>query len=332
MSVNPDRIISMAAGFQYSKILLTANELGIFKALGEGSRTAGEVSGELKLDLEATGLLLGALVGLGLCHYKAGKFTNAADVKRYLARESEEGMSCITSHMNHMYESWLNLDRIVRKGRPKRVAPPKILLDRKRNRDFICGMFEIGLSTARMLAGKLDLKGARKMVDIGGGPAHYPIAFAARYPDIRFVVADYPNTIRVARAYVKKYGLGGRIKLARCEFFDADSLGLGDDFDVALLSQVLHAASDEKCRELLKKIYGILKPGGRIIINENARNRDGMSPPPPLIFAINMLVQNAGRTFTVDELSAWLKDAGFKGIKSWRLHERSVIVEARKKP
>src|SRR5512135_2479461 len=110
MAVNPDRLISMAAGFQYAKILLTANELGIFKALGEGAKTSEDVAEGLHLDHEAARLLLGALVGLGLCHYKAGKFTNADDVKKYLVRESEESMSCITSHMNHMYESWQNLD------------------------------------------------------------------------------------------------------------------------------------------------------------------------------------------------------------------------------
>jgi ubiquinone/menaquinone biosynthesis C-methylase UbiE len=330
MTVNPDRLISMAAGFQYSKILLTANELGIFKVVGEGARTSDEVAGALYLDREATRLLLGALVGLGLCNYKAGKFTNAPDVKKYLVRESEESMSCITSHMNHMYESWQDLDGIIRKGRPKKVAPPKILLDRKRNRDFICGMFEIGMPTARMLADKIDLKGVRKMADIGGGPAHYPIAFAGKKPDISFVVADYPNTIRVARQYVKKHKLEKRVKLVECEFFDVKDLGIGDDFDMALLSQVLHAASDDKCAELLKKTYRVLRPGGRIVINENALNKDGMSPPPPLIFAINMLVQNAGRTFTVAEISSWLKEAGFTGIKSRRLHERSVIVEARK--
>ncbi|HLB25168.1 MAG TPA: methyltransferase [Nitrospirota bacterium] len=328
MKINQDRLISLAAGFQYSRILLTANELGIFRAISGGADTPGEIARSKKLDPEATRMLLGALVGLGLVTHRAGRFKNAPDVQRYLAADSDDGMSCIFRHMNHMYESWGALDGIVKNGRPKHRPAPKVLSDKRYNRDFICGMFEIGLPTARMLARELDFTGVMKMADIGGGPAVYPVAFAERHGDVKFVVADYPNTIAVARGYVKKYGLADRVRLVKCEFFDAPELNIGKDYDMALLSQVLHAASDKKCAELISKTYRILRPGGRVVINENALDKDGMGPPPPLIFAINMLVQNEGRTFTVDEVSAWLADAGFRKIKSRRLHERSVIIEA----
>jgi ubiquinone/menaquinone biosynthesis C-methylase UbiE len=332
MEVNQDRIISFAAGFQYAKILLTANELGIFRLVAKGSMSSDDVAKTLRLDPEATAMLMGALVGLGLMSRRAGKFKNAPDVVKYLTDEAEpgEGMYCIATHMNHMYDSWNRLGDIVKKGRPKKLPPPKVILDKKKNREFICGMFEIGFGTAKLLAEKLDLKGVGKMADIGGGPAQFPIAFAAKNPDTKFVVADYPNTLNVAREYVKKYGLADRIKLAKCEFFGPGELGIGDGYDMALLSQVLHAESDKKAVELIAKTYRILKPGGRIVINENARNKDGMSPPPPMIFAINMLVNNFGRTFRVDELEGWLKEAGFKGVKTMRLHERAVVVEGRK--
>jgi ubiquinone/menaquinone biosynthesis C-methylase UbiE len=330
--VSQDRIIGMAAGFQHSKILMTANELGIFKLMGKSSMTSDEVAGTLKLDREATVMLMGALVGLGLLTYRAGKFKCAPDVVAYLSAEGdpEQSLACITTHMNHMYEGWQRLGEVVKKGRPKKMAPPRIIMDRERNRSFICGMFEVGLGTARLLANRLDMKGVKKMADIGGGPAQYPIALAAKNPETKFVVADYPNTISVARGYVRKYKMQERVKLVTCEFFGKGELGIGDDFDMALLSQVLHAESDKKCVELIGKVYRILRPGGRIVINENARNDDGMSPPPPLIFAINMLVQNFGRTFTAKELKGWLREAGFKGVKATRLHERSVLVEGRK--
>jgi len=328
--INQDRLISMAAGFQYSKMLLAANELGIFRELGGKSRTAAEVATALRLDPEAAGILMGGLVGLGLLTCKAGRYANAPDVKKYLTAEGDGSMVCITRHMNHLYGNWGSLDEIVRKGRPKRRGPRALLDDRKHNRDFICGMFEIGMGTAKLLAQNIDLKGVKKMADIGGGPAQYPIAFSQVNPETQFVVADLPNTLKVAREYVKKFGLTKRIKLMECAFFDVKDLGIGEDYDMALLSQVLHAEDDRKCAELIKKTYRILKPGGRLVINENALNEDRVSPPPPLIFAVNMLVGTSGRTFTVKEMSRWLKDAGFKAIKSRRLHERSVIIEAEK--
>ncbi len=327
MTITQERIHAMASGFQPAKTILAANELGIFKLLAGKGLSAGEVSNALNLDAEACGMLLGALVGLKLLEHKRGKFHDAPDVKKYLGEDSDEGMSCILRHMNHLYESWASLDAVVKKGRGKIKAAPKLLSDRKINRDFICGMFEIGYPTARKFAEEVDLKGVGKFADIGGGPAVYPIAIGEKYPGINFVVADYPNTIKVARGYVKKYGMSKRVKLVDCPFFDTADLNIGDGFDMALLSQVLHAAPDGKAKGLLKKVFGILRPGGKIIINENARNDDAFSPAPPLVFAINMLIQNAGRTFTVSELKGWLKESGFRKVGARRLHERSVLVE-----
>ncbi len=330
MTITQERIHAMASGFQSAKIILAANELGIFRLLAEKGLNAGEAAGALNLDAEACEMLLGALVGLKLLEHKRGRFYDAPDVKKYLGDDSDEGMSCILRHMNHLYESWGNLDAAVKKGRAKIKAPSKLLSDRNINRDFICGMFEIGYPTARKFTEEVDLTGVRKFADIGGGPAVYPIAIGKKYPDMNFVVADYPNTIKVARGYVKKYGMSKRVKLVDCPFFEIDDLRIGDGFDMALLSQVLHAAPDDKAKGLLKKVFGILRPGGKIIINENARNDDAYSPAPPLVFAINMLIQNAGRTFTVGELKGWLKEIGFRKIGARRLHERSVLVEGTK--
>ncbi len=327
MAITQERIHAMASGFQSAKIILTANELGIFKLLAEKGLSVDDVSEALKLDRESCAMLLGALAGLKLVEYKRGRFHDAPDVKKYLGEDSDEGLSCILNHMNHLYESWGNLDAVVKKGRGKIKSPSKLLSDRKINRDFICGMFEIGYPTARKFAEEVDFSGVRKFADIGGGPGVYPIAIGKKHEEINFVLADYPNTIKVARGYVKKYGMGGRVKLVDCPFFDAGELNIGDGFDMALLSQVLHAAPDEKAKSLLKKVFRILRPGGRVVINENALNDDALSPSPPLVFAINMLVQNAGRVFKVSELRSWLKESGFRKISDRRLHERSVLVE-----
>jgi len=323
----PERIMNIAAGFQSAKIMLAASELGIFETIGGGAMSADELAKKKKYDPEATGILLGALVGLGLLTHSKGKFRNAPDVKRFLTTEGEGGLTCISRHMNLMYDSWAHLDEIVRKGRPKKRPTPKVLTDKKRNHDFICGMFEIGYDTAKLIGKHIDFRGVKKFLDIGGGPAQYPIALSDMSPHTKFTVVDYPNTIKVARTYVKSYGMEDRISLKTCEFFDAADLGVGEDFDIVLLSQVLHAGSDDKCKKLLAKARKALKPGGRIIINENARDAGGMTPPPPLIFAVNMLVNNFGRTFTATELKGWLKEAGFKKVKSKRLHERSLLVE-----
>ena len=80
MGMDREKLRAMASGFQSAKILLTANELGIFKLLAGKGLSADEVSSALSLDQEAAQMLLGALVGLKLLERKRGKLYNTPEV------------------------------------------------------------------------------------------------------------------------------------------------------------------------------------------------------------------------------------------------------------
>jgi hypothetical protein len=63
---------------------------------------------------------------------------------------------------------------------------------------------------------------------------------------------------------------------------------------------------------LLKKIFDALAPGGTVVIQEFVPNDERTGPPNALIFAVNMLVNTeAGDTFTFQEMSGWLREAGY---------------------
>ena len=78
------------------------------------------------------------------------------------------------------------------------------------------------------------------------------------------------------------------------------------------IGHILHSEGVERSKKLLRKCFEALAPGGTIAIQEFLVNPERSGPPMGLIFAVNMLVNtDEGDTWSFEEISAWLKEAGF---------------------
>lgn len=88
-------------GFISSRVILTANNLGIFDNLKKSSSSA-EIAGRLKLDPRATEILLDALTGIGLVSKSGGKYRNAPAGNRYLVKGSCLYQGDIVKHASTM--------------------------------------------------------------------------------------------------------------------------------------------------------------------------------------------------------------------------------------
>ena len=71
-----DRLDEIASGFQASRILLAANRLRLFQALGDGIKNAGELATELDASRRGTRILCDALVAFGLLERIASGYRN----------------------------------------------------------------------------------------------------------------------------------------------------------------------------------------------------------------------------------------------------------------
>lgn len=79
-----------------------------------------------------------------------------------------------------------------------------------------------------------------------------------------------------------------------------------------------------------RRSHDALVPGGRLVIRDHVMSPDRTTPRSGALFAINMLVgTDAGGTFTFDEISSWLLEAGFERPRLLRDGERmDALVEA----
>jgi hypothetical protein len=90
--LSPQPIMEIASAFMRSRALLTACELDLFTAVGEGDRSPGEVARSLQTDERATDRLMNVLCTLGLLEKAAGRFRNTPLAARFLVRGGPEYM------------------------------------------------------------------------------------------------------------------------------------------------------------------------------------------------------------------------------------------------
>jgi cyclopropane fatty-acyl-phospholipid synthase-like methyltransferase len=187
-------------------------------------------------------------------------------------------------------------------------------------------MHNLALQKVKRVVASLDLRGVRYILDLGGGPGTYAMALARKGRQV--TIMDFPDTLKIARKLIHKSGLSGSVRLLPGDF-TSDTLGTG--YDLIFISQIFHAYDEAACISMLRKSCDALNPGGKVIVQEFLLNETRTAPLQGALFAINMLVNTPdGRTYTPQEMTAWIKKAGFIGIKTTFLDE-TVLIEGVKK-
>ena len=328
-----DQLMAMGRGFQAAKMLTVAVELAVFDFLEE-PHSAVEAAAWLKADDRAVGIFLNGLAALGLLTKGVDYFQNSKLAARFLVRGQDDYRGTIITHMAHTWErGWNDLLNTILVGHPEGVEPeswvdtrPK--RDEETMRAFILGMDALARDLAPQVAPKLNLKGVRHLLDLGGGPATYAITFARANPELSATVFDLPGPIGIARENIAKNGLGARLNTLTGNFLQ-DNIGSG--YDYIWVSHILHSHNEDQCRLIIKKALAALVSGGRLAIQDFYLNPDGYTPPGAAMFGVHMLaVTPRGRAYTYGEVAEWLKEAGLTTPEHLQTSPEASVLVGRK--
>jgi len=307
-------IHSLVRGFLGSRILLTANNLGLFDHL-EKPVSARSLARKLTLDGRALEILLDALSGLGLIRKRKGLYRNSRAASRYLVTEKKGYQGDILRHYDQLWKRWSDLDGILQTGRPSEKG--------KDHESFIRGMHNLAALKAKALVNLTGPGAGDRVLDLGGGPGTYSVEFAKRGCFV--TLFDLPKTINIAREHIGENHPS--ITLIEGDFL-RDPIGKG--YDIVFASNILHIFTSRENLKLIKKIWRSLLAGGRLIINDFLLHEKRTSPLSGALFSVNMLVNTpSGRAYTIKEMTGWCRQAGFRRIRTTRVDE-SVLIQAEK--
>jgi hypothetical protein len=311
---NFQELMNVVRGFRPAKILMVATDLGMFDHL-ENFQTAAEIAGLVKADPRATGIILDGLAALGLIAKEGERYRNGELTSRYLMRGKEEYRGAIVRHMDHTWWGWSELLGTVQRGHAD-MDKSERWLDRMPEsqedwvREFIWGMHAIARDLAPQVVAMMDLAGVKRLLDLGGGPATYAIAFAQASPTLSATVFDLPKPATIAQENISRHGLASRIDTLAGNFLEDD---IGSGYDFIWVSQILHSHTEEQCRLIIDKSVRALNPGGQVAIQDFFLNDDRISPLEGAMFSVHMLaVTPGGRSYTHTEVAAMMAAAGLK--------------------
>jgi len=309
---HPGKLLELSGSYWQTSTLHAAVKLGVFTLLGDRSLGAPAVAAELGADPRAVEGLLNALAAMGLVQKTGGQFANTPAARTFLDRDAPGYIGFMILHHHDLVESWSRLDRAVLSGRPLRVAMSSSEGEARRE-NFLMGMFNNAMQLAPQVAGRIDLSGRRRLLDLGGGPGTYAIHFCLQNPGLQATVYDLPTTRPFAEKTIGRFGVGDQVV-----FHDGDYHvdPVPGSYDVVWLSHILHAEGPAGCRTILKKAVGALAAGGRILVQDFLLDDSMAAPLFPALFNLNMLLgTEEGRAYSESQVAAMLADCGVKEIR-----------------
>lgn len=318
----PDDLNQMLRAYMESRAALTALELDIFSAVGSAS-TADDVARKISTDQRATEILLNALVAMRLLTKEDGIFHNTPTTARYFVEGSEDNSRPGLLHIANLWRRWSTLTECVRTGTSAGQQASNEPSDHW-TRDFIAAMDYNAHDRAPLVVEAVGVEGIERLLDVGGGSAAYSIAFARASNDLHATVLDQASVVPIAQGHIRNAGLTGRVN-TRIGDLRHDPLGSG--FDLVLVSAVCHMLGPEENRDLLRRCFEALAPGGRLVIQEFILESDKTSPKQAALFALNMLVGTlTGNSYSADEYQAWMLEAGFEVVNRISLPAPSSLM------
>jgi SAM-dependent methyltransferase len=162
-------------------------------------------------------------------------------------------------------------------------------------------------NVAPVLASKYPLDNARVLLDVAGGSGIYSIAWLLRHPELRAIVWDRPEVLKVAVEMAESHGVADRLEARPGDMFKDHVPG---GADAILLSNVLHDWDIADCEFLVTKCAGALRPGGRLLIHDVFLNDALDGPLPVALYSASLFRLTEGRAYSAQEYRDWLKTAG----------------------
>jgi SAM-dependent methyltransferase len=321
----------LASGHVEARIIQAAVELRLFDALSGEAMDAASIASVLATDERATTLLLNALSALGLLVKTDNRFALAPVAAKHLVRSSPQYLGGMILFDASLWECWERLADTIRSGAPAR--PPNMYQeDPSETEVFITAMDSLvkARGDAEAMAKAIDWQDVAELLDVGSGPATYPITLCRRFPNLHATIIDLPGTLSITRRYVREAGLEKRIRLITGDY-RADPIP--GSYDMVFLSNIIHGEGEPDNAALIRKLAASLKAGGRLVVKDHVLNDSRAAPAVGAVFSLLMLLTTAaGRCYSFSEIKVWMEQAGLSLVRQIDLPApltSSLVIGAR---
>lgn len=323
-------MFDLVAGFCHSQILCAFTSLGLPELLLDGPRTVDDLARAAQAPPARLLVLVRGAAALGLVRERRGRF---ALTTRGAALAAVPGLGEMIAHHAILYRDLADPVAFFRGETETELAAfwPYVLgaggeADPARAERYSRLMAESQSLVIEDTLAAVDLRGVRRLMDVGGGTGAFLLEAARAYPRLEAVLYDLPAVAAAAEERFAGTGLAHRLRVATGSFRE-DALPRGAD--AISLVRVLYDHDDASVRALLAAVFAALPPGGLLVVSEPmAGSRAGDA-----YFALYCMAMRTGRVRSAREIAGLMREAGFariRGPSGTRPFVTSVLQGVRK--
>jgi SAM-dependent methyltransferase len=303
----------------YATDLLAAAivHLDLFTWLAENPSTPGGIAAKFELAARPLDVLVTLCVASGWLTSAGGVLHLTLRAREHLVRGSQWNLGPYYASLKDRPQTLemlkvLRTDKAANWGSYDAEAWARAMERPDFAQQFTAAMDCRGAFLGQALAAKIDLSQNRALLDIAGGSGIYACAMVARHPHLRASVFEKPPVDRIAREAIAKQGGEGLVEVVTGDMF-ADALPT--NFDVHLISNVLHDWDEPVVLKLLAKSHAALSPGGKLIIHDAHINAEKTGPLPVAQYSALLMHSTEGKCYSVKEMRSYLEQTGFEWIE-----------------
>ncbi len=352
-SENFQRLEDLATAYWYSEVFFTSLELNIFGLLADSPLTVDRLAAKTGYDADGLSRFLGALAALGLVVEHEGAYSNGPLASRWLTQASSPCLRDFLLYRRYLSPHWQRLGPRIKGGVRANDRPADEPLERYRERtlayvramdlqarlksdeslEYLEAMLGPARSDSEGPGGRAAHPGAcgsppRRLLDAGGGAGAWCRALQRLWPGLRAVLLELPDAIWAARKLYPDPQSWEGIETVAGSIL-RPCLGAGE-FDLVLLSNVLHAYGPLEAKEMLKRFAACLSPGGTLVVHDYLADTHETDPVKGALYDLHMLINTYnGRVYKLEEMVGMLNGAGLKDVRFFHLRSDTSLFLAR---
>src|SRR5207249_1897783 len=240
--VTPERLMELSFAYAPPLIISAGVSNKIFDSLEGDAKTAEQVAAKTGASARALGILMNALVGLGLLKKnRQGKYSLTPESAAFLlSKKPGTHAGFFGTIAPQLISRWLRLSDIVREGRPA-VAVNQETEGTEFFSQLVENIIPMSYPPAQKLGDHLKLAKAKneiRVLDLGAGSGIWGIALAQKSTRVRVTAVDWAGMIPTTKRITQKFGVVDRFNYVEGDMLEAN---FGSGYDIATLGHILHS-------------------------------------------------------------------------------------------
>jgi demethylspheroidene O-methyltransferase len=310
-------LYDLVAGFVYSQTMLAVVQLNLHRKLARCPMTAEEIGAAVGLDSVAARRLAQAAVAIDLFRLRNGRYRLSQTGAALIGAPGVEEM---IRHHPMFYQDVADPVALLRREVDTNLSRYWGYVGGAQTNDMeeeVAAPYSALMAASQAMVADetltaFSMRGARRLLDVGGGEGAFLSAALQRHESLLGTVFDLPAVVERATPRFERDAVSVRADTAPGSFL-SDPLPKGAD--LISLIRVCYDHNDDVVRALLFKIRQALPQGGTILISEPMSGGDRPTREGDAYFGFYTAAMSTGRPRSVKEHTALLEEAGFGSVR-----------------